>query len=199
MAARQRPENQLSGTAFHASQEDSIPSHLRAESHPWLGSPGWEVILQWHWPLGPCTQGGLPHSQGTSSQPPHGSSIMFALQERALEPRPICTVLSSCMQNTLGAHLEPGPGAQTGFFRQGSPNAGQPSNCLQRPPMAVCFLLTELALLPASVFRKLDAGPPLFAGVLLEVPGALGHVTPAWHPAPSDTLPQPPSPWAVLS
>ena len=121
-----------------------------------------------------------------------------ALQERALEPRPVCTVLSSCGQNTLDAHLEPGPGAQTGLFQQGSPNAGRPSNCLQRPPMAVCFLLPELALLPASVFRKLGARPPLFTEVPLEVPGALGHVTPEWHPAPSGTLPQPPSPWTVL-
>ena len=64
--------------------------------------------------------------------------------------------------------------------------------------MAVCFLLPELTLLPASVFRKLGAGPPPFAGVPLEVPGALGRVTPAWHPAPSDTLPKAPSPWAVL-
>ena len=116
MAARQRPENQLSGVAFSASQEDNIPSCLWAESHPWLRSPDWEVILQWHWPLGPRAQGGLPHSQGMSSQPPHGCFVTFALQERALEPRLICTVLSSCGQNTLGAHLEPGPGPQTGFF-----------------------------------------------------------------------------------
>ena len=126
-------------------------------------------------------------------------SVTFALQERPLEPRPICTMLSSCGQNTLGAHLEPGPGAQTGFFWQGSPNAGQPSNCLQRKASHGCLLPSARAsFATSSVFRKLGAGPPLFAGVPLEVPGALGHVTPAWHPAPSDTLPQPPSPWAVL-
>ena len=36
-----------------ASKEDSVPSHLQADRHPWLGSAGWEVILQWQWPLGP--------------------------------------------------------------------------------------------------------------------------------------------------
>ena len=198
LAALQRTENQLSGPAFPASKEDSVPSRLRAESHLCLGSTGWEVSWQWQWPLGPCAQGGLPHSQGTSRQPPHGCSVTFALQERARELRPVCTVLGSCGQNTLGAHLEPGPGSQTGFFRLRSPNAGRPSNCLQRPPMAVCFLLPELALLPASVFHKLGADLPFFARGPLEVPGVLGYVTPAWHPAPSDTLLQPPSSWAVL-
>ena len=40
-----------------------LASPARVESHPWLGNPGWEVTLQWQWPLGPCAQGGLPHSQ----------------------------------------------------------------------------------------------------------------------------------------
>ena len=48
---------------------------------------------------------------------------------------------------------------------------GRPSISLQRPPVAVCFLLPELALLPASVFCKLGAGLPLFARGPLEVPG----------------------------
>ena len=148
-------------------------------------------------PWGPAPREGS-HTPRERPANLHTAVPSCALQERALEPRPVCTVLSSCGQNTLGAHLEPEPGVQTGFFRQGSPNAGRSSNCLQRPPMAVCFLLPELALLSASVFRKLGAGPPFFAGVPLEVPGALGRVTPAWHPAPSDTLPQPLSPWAAL-
>ena len=91
------------------------------ESHPQLGSAGWEVILQWRWPLGPCAQGGLPHSQGTSRQPPHGCSLTFALRERAREPRPVCTVLGSCGQNTLGAHLETGLGGPNWHFSPGEP------------------------------------------------------------------------------
>ena len=50
--------------------------------------------------------------------------------------------------------------------------------------MAVCFLLPELGLLPASVFHKLGASLPLFPRGPLEVPGAVDHVTPAWHPSP---------------
>ena len=38
-------------------------------------------------------------------------------------------------------------GAPTGIFLPGSPKTGQPSNYLQRLPIAVCFLLSELALI----------------------------------------------------
>ena len=54
LAVRQRPENQLSRAAFPVSQEDSIPSCLRAESQPWLGSPGWEVFCSGIGPWGPA-------------------------------------------------------------------------------------------------------------------------------------------------
>ena len=57
-------------------------------------------------------------------------------------------------------------------------------------------LLPELALLCTSAFCRPAAGPPLVTGGPSEVPGALSQETPAWHPAPSDTLPQPPSPQA---
>ena len=154
---------------------------------------GWEVILQRQWPLGPRAQRGLAHSQGTSRQPPHGCSITFALQEKAPRLRPVFTMPGSCRENTLGAYLDPRPRAPNWHFSHGEPFVGQPSNCLQRSPVAVCFLLPELALLPTLAFGK--PVPPL-AGGPWDVPGALGQVNPAWHPASSDALSLSPSPWA---
>ena len=43
-------------------------------------------------------------------------------------------------------------GAPTGIFLPGRPKERQPSNCLQRLPIAVCFLLSELALILISAF-----------------------------------------------
>ena len=43
-------------------------------------------------------------------------------------------------------------GAPTGIFLPGSPKTGQPSNYLQRLPIAVCFLLSELALILILAF-----------------------------------------------
>ena len=74
---------------------------------------------------------------------------------------------------------------------------GQPGNCLKMHPVAVFFFLTEQALLPALGFLKPGGGPPLLAWGPLEVQGALDQVTTVWHPAPSDTLPQPASSWEV--
>ena len=64
---------------------------------------------------------------------------------------------------------------------------------MQRPPMAVCFLLPELALLPAPALGVPGAGlPPLTRGPW-EVLGTFSQLTPAWHLAASDALLQPPS------
>ena len=90
----------------------------------------------------------------------------------------------------------PGLEAPNCIFRLGSPNAEWPSNCLQRASVAVCFLLPELALLPTLALGTQGAGPTPLARGPWEVTGALGQITPAWHPALSDTLPQPPQPWA---
>ena len=85
-----------------------------------------------------------------------------------------------------------GIGVQCGTFLLGRPNMWHPSNCLLRPPVAVCFLLPEQALLPASAFGKPGASlPPLARGPWV-VSGALGQLTLAWNPAPSDALPKPP-------
>ena len=43
-------------------------------------------------------------------------------------------------------------GAPTGIFLPGRPKERQPSNCLQRLPIAVCFLLSELALILILAF-----------------------------------------------
>ena len=41
--------------------------------------------------------------------------------ERASEPRSLCTMLGSCGQNTLGAHLEPGPRGPNWHLSPGEP------------------------------------------------------------------------------
>ena len=74
----------------------------------------------------------------------------------------------------------------------------QSSNCLKIYPVAVCFLLTELAWLPALGFLKQGGGPQLLSWGPSELQGALKQVTPVWHPVSSDTLPQPDSSWAIL-
>ena len=134
LAARQRTENQLSGAAFPASKEDSVPSHLWAESHPCLGSAGWEIILQWQWPLGPRAQGGLPHSQGTSRQPPHSCSVTFALQERASELRPVCSVLGSCGLTPWAPPWSLDLGPKLAFFARGALTQGRPATACKGLP-----------------------------------------------------------------
>ena len=62
---------------------------------------------------------------------------------------------------------------------------------LAKHPVTVSFLLPELALLPTSTFSNTGAGLVLLAESPWDVPGALGWVTLAWHPAPSDALLQP--------
>ena len=64
-----------------------------------------------------------------------------------------------------------GLGAPTGNFCPGSPNVGQPSNCWKRPPVAVCFLLPELALLPTPALVTPGAGPPHLAKGPWDGPG----------------------------
>ena len=57
----------------------------------------------------------------------------------------VCLLKVTCGQNTWVPTWSLGLGAQTGIFHPGSPN-----NCLQRPPVAVCFLLPELACVRAQ-------------------------------------------------
>ena len=49
----------------------------------------------------------------------------------------------------------------------------RPSNSLNIHPIALFFLLIELALLLALAFRKPGGAPPLLSWGLLEVPGLL--------------------------
>ena len=150
--------------AVPASKEKNFPSCLQAEGQTQMGSTGWDVTSQWQWPLRPCTQGGLPHSQGMSRQPPRCSFITFALQERAHEPRYSRMFLDPAGKTPWAPTWIPGLGSQTGLCLLGSPNTGQPSNCLQRPPMAVFFLLPELALLSTPALGTPGAGPPPLTG-----------------------------------
>ena len=59
-----------------------------------------------------------------------------------------------------------GLGAPIGIFHPGSPTVGWPSISLQRPPVPFCFLLPELALLPAPA---------------LGTPGLAHHPLPGTH------------------
>ena len=121
LAARESPENPLSMATVPASKEKSFPSRLQAEGQTRMGSAGWEVTSQWQWPLRPCTQGGLPHSQGTSRKSPRCSFVMFVLQERAHEPRCVWNVLGSCGENTLGTPLDLGSGGPNWHLSPGEP------------------------------------------------------------------------------
>ena len=55
----------------------------------------------------------------------------------------------------------------------GDPEVVRPSNSLNIHPIALFFLLIELALLLALAFRKPGGAPPLLSWGLLEVPGLL--------------------------
>ena len=70
-----------------------------------------------------------------------------------------------------------------------TPEVVRPSNSLNIHPIALFFLLIELALLLLWHFGSQGEPHRCCPGV---------YWTPAWHPTPSDTLPQPPSPWAGL-
>ena len=86
-----------------------------------------------------------------------------------------------------------GLGAKISLFLLGSPSGVQPSMCLKIHPVAVCFLLPELAWIPTLEFLKQGGDQQLLSWGLLEAQGDLGQVTPIWHPASSDTLLQPDS------
>ena len=73
----------------------------------------------------------------------------------------------------------------------------QPSNCLKIHPIAVFFILTELALLLPLGFQKQAGGSQLLALGSFAVECHLNEVTTVWHPALSDTLPQPALSWLV--
>ena len=92
----------------------------------------------------------------------------------------------------------PGLEAKIRLYLLRSPNGVWSSNCLKIYPVAVCFLLTELAWLPALGFLKQGGGPQLLSWGPSALQGALDQVTPVWHLVPSDTLPQPDSSWAIL-
>ena len=122
---------------------------------------------------------------------------MFPVQERASEPRGVWNVLRSCRETPYASTWLPGLGAKIRLFLLGSPSEVWPSKCWKIHPVAVCFLLTELAWLPALGFLKQGGGPQLLTWGPLEVQCALNWVTPVWHPAFPDTLPQPDSSWVV--
>ena len=85
-------------------------------------TPGWEVLAgrsfcsgNGHWVPEPR------EGSHTPREPPHSFSVMFALLERALESWPVCTLLGYCGQNTLGAHLKPGPRGPNRHFSPTEP------------------------------------------------------------------------------
>ena len=64
-------------------------------------------------------------------------------------------------------------GGRIHIFLSGRPNVVWPSNCLKIHPIAVFFLLTELAVLPPLGFLRRGGGPQLLPGGPFEVQGAL--------------------------
>ena len=69
------------------------------------------------------------------------------------------------------------------LFLQTSPNGVWPSTCLKIYPVAVCFLLTELAWLPALGFLKQGGGPQLLSSGPSELQGTLDQVDPSMAPS----------------
>ena len=63
----------------------------------------------------------------------------------------------------LWGHRIPGVGGKICIFFSGAPNAVQPSNCLKIHPIAVFFLVTELALVHPLGFLKQVGGSQLLA------------------------------------
>ena len=72
-----------------------------------------------------------------------------------------------------------------------------PSNCLKIHPIAVFLLMTVPALVyPLGFLKDVGRSQALALGPFA-VERHLDLVTTEWHPALSDTLPQPASSWAV--
>ena len=115
--------------------------------------------MQRQWPLGPRAQGGLAHSQGTSRQPPHGCSITFALQEKAPRPRPVCTILGSCRENTLGAYLDPRPRAPNWHFSHGEPLRGAAQQLLAKVSHCCLFPSARTSFAPQFGIWQASATP----------------------------------------
>ena len=156
-------------------------------------TPGWEVLAGRSFCSGDGPWGPVPR-EGSHTPREHPGNLHTAVPSRLLCGRELPSLGLSALCSAPAGRTpwvptwSPGLGTPTGIFRLESPNAGWPSNCLQRPPVAVCFLLPELALLPAPALGTPRAGLPPLARGPWEVPGALGQVTPAWRPAPSDAV-----------
>ena len=70
---------------------------------------------------------------------------MFPVQERANEPKCVWNVLESYRETPCASTWILSLGAKIHLFLLRSPCRVQPSKCLKIHPVAVCFLLTELA------------------------------------------------------
>ena len=139
-------------------------------------TPSWEVLAERSFCSGNGPWGPAPWE---GSHPPrqHPGNLHTAVPLHLLFRRELLSLgLSAPCSAPVGSipwapTWSPGLGAPTGIFHLGSPTVGRPSISLQRPPVAVCFLLPELALLPALALGTPGAGAPLLAGDTWEVPG----------------------------
>ena len=141
-------------------------------------TPGWEVLAGRSFCSGDGPWGPVPR-EGSHTPRERPGNLHTAVPSRLLCGRelPSLGLSAPCLapagRTPWAPALSPGLGAPTGIFRLESPNAGWPSNCLQRPPMAVCLLLPELALLPLRHWaRQGQAFHPL--------PGAHGRCQVPW-------------------
>ena len=71
-------------------------------------------------PGAPCL-GRAPTLPGNVQATPTRMFLHVCSAGDSLQPRPVCTVLCYCWQNTLGTHLEPGPRGPNWHFLPGEP------------------------------------------------------------------------------
>lgn len=118
---------------------------------------------------------------------------MFLCQRELVSLGVSGTFLDPGWKNSASLPGRPDLEAKICHFLQTSPNGVWPSNCLKIYPVAACFLLTELAWLPALGFLEAVGGPttpqlwPI--GVARYRPGdpsmapsVLKHTLTAWIP-----------------
>ena len=118
--------------------------------------------------------------------------------ERSCELRSLWKILGFCGDTPWVWTWILDLGGKIPSFLLVGPKAVWPSNCLKNHPIAVFLLLTGLDLVYPSEFLK-DVGrsQPLDMGPFA-VESHFDLVTTVWHPALSETLPQPASSWAVM-
>ena len=163
---------------------------------------GWKALAWRSFVSGNSPWALVPREEGSHTHRESQSDIQTSVPSRFLYRRDRVRLgLSGTFLDPMGTlcvKLDTGPGGKIRIFLLGSPNEVWPSTCLKIHPIALFFLLTELALLSPFGFLKQGGGPQLLAWGQFEEQGNLEEVTTVWNPALSDPLLQSASSWAVL-